>query len=281
MNYGSRIVVNSILCFACSVASLVCPNMAVAQDGPMVTFDIDPASVTLHEPAYAVFAVRNTRTEPVQFDLGFDRKEAFRFAIVRPDGRRVAIPKKGSEGFGRVGKVSVRAGETYTQRLLLNEWYAFDSPGDYTIEISVDATFTTPSGRKLNPSGASVVRSLTVLPRNASVLERICRGLAEAARSGDSVEAQIEAARSLAYVQDPVAVPSPVQVLRTTRALQIYAVDGLARIGDQAAVDALISALSSNDAELKSAVTGGLKRIEAGTRDQAVRNRIQTALRQP
>ena len=53
--------------------------------------------------------------------------------------------------------------ESYSQRLLLTEWYPFELPGDYQIEMSLAATFTTTSGRRVNPQ-LPPARTLSVLP---------------------------------------------------------------------------------------------------------------------
>ena len=82
----------------------------------------------LFDPLYAIFSVQNNTGEVIQLDLGLDRKEAFEFSITSPDG---AVHQTGKlqhdpdGGFGAIGNVSIAPGQTYSQRLLLNEWYDF------------------------------------------------------------------------------------------------------------------------------------------------------------
>ena len=46
---------------------------------------------------------------------------------------------------GLIGFVSVAPGETYSQRLLLNEWYDFSTPGTYTVQLITHLPYGDPS----------------------------------------------------------------------------------------------------------------------------------------
>jgi HEAT repeat protein len=98
--------------------------------------------------------------------------------------------------------------------------------------------------------------------------------------------AAIEAAETLSYVRDPVAVPYLARLLDNGKNVEWLAVYGLERVADISAVDALISQLNSRATETNSRATetrmlalAALRRIEETTSDPTIRQRIEGARR--
>src|SRR5262245_54380473 len=102
------------------------------------------AGAGLFEPVYATFSVQNNTNTPLQFDLGLNAKDVFAFSVTSPDGRvhqTCKLQYDPDGALGTVGFVSVAPGQTYSQRLLLNEWYDFPSPGTYTVRLMTNLEF--------------------------------------------------------------------------------------------------------------------------------------------
>lgn len=127
-----------------------------------------PASLTLHEPVLVDFAVENASAEPVQFDLGDNRRALF---VVKVEGPRGVLPDAvvHDTGLMRRGLVTVKANERYTQQLLLNDWFAFQDPGQYDIQIQLHTRIVgTPEARAaLDKASRSTDSEQAALARDA------------------------------------------------------------------------------------------------------------------
>lgn len=101
----------------------------------------------------------------------------------------------------------------------------------------------------------------------------------DAIAAAPSPPGELDSDDTLAYIEDPVAVPYLARLLdEKAWASTTYAL-GLGRIGDGPAVEALISHLSSvSDAE-KPIVRAVLSGVEGRTSDPQIRERIKAALR--
>ena len=247
---------------------------ARASDGRVdVSFSAEHSSVTLHEPDYILLSIRNGLSEQIEFDLGLNKKICCEFSIIGPDGKEIRIPRLKQEGFGLSGKHSLASIGTYTQRLLLNEWYQFLSPGTYTVKASLDVTFRTASGLRVR-SNFSGSMTQHILPRDEDQLRRICVDLTSEALGAPSLQRRKDAAFALGYVLDPVGVPFLGQLLADGRVVQAYGAVGLSRIGNDEAIGILISNLNVKDPELLSMIVLELRQVEGRTRDQWLRDRI-------
>jgi hypothetical protein len=95
---------------------------------------IENPNIRLQEPVILNFLVTNNLAEAIKLDLGADRKEAFLFWIVKPYGRKTQLPNFRGEDITRTGIVSIESQQTFSQRLLLNQWIQFSTPGRYILE---------------------------------------------------------------------------------------------------------------------------------------------------
>jgi hypothetical protein len=249
---------------------------AQMSDEVNVSFSLAETRFSLHEPIILDFAVRNGSPRPVKLGLGQDRKEAFRFAITRPGGRRVELPPLTRDGISEVGDVQVAPQQTYAQRLLLNEWFDFDTPGQYVIEARL-ADPARANGAAA-PAEKGFRATVEVGPRDAERLRQVSAALAEKVTEADSYAEAAEAALVLSHIRDTAAVPSLEKALTAKLGVEPIVIEGLERVGDGEAVKVLISALSSPTGETSLLARSALSRIEQTTPDPTLRERIHRAL---
>jgi len=249
---------------------------------------LEAPQVGLHEPIYALFSVENRLDESIVADFGNENlngmeKRSFAFSITGPDGRAIPIPPPPiyAEFFGNDARFVIKPQTTFTRRFLLNEWYEFPATGDYKVEVQSNVTFYSAAGRTIQPPEAPKTFLVRVGPRNETRLTRICSDLANQVVSAKNVEDLFQAIKTLSQVQDPVAVPYLRSVLEgnSPAILSYSVVPALGRIGNPEAADALISALSSKDADMRLMSVNILRKLEASTTDAKLKARIQDALR--
>jgi HEAT repeat protein len=106
-------------------------------------------------------------------------------------------------------------------------------------------------------------------------LRSTCAKLAEDSLKSDWV-ARHQAALTLSYIEDPIAVPFLKRVLKEGEGGSIvdYAVDGLVRIATLEAVDALMDAARTNTS-LQNRIRVGLQNVELTTQDGKVKAHIR------
>jgi curli biogenesis system outer membrane secretion channel CsgG len=210
----------------------------------VVSYSLAKSQLTLHEPVILNFTVENRPAQPIKLDLGQDRKGGFSFTIKRPDGSDVQLPQFRKEGIARIGKLSLEKGQTYTQKLLLNEWFDFAAPGKYEIAVRLTNPIQTQEG--MNVTEATEFRAaMQIEPRDAKQLKQVCAGLVNQINNSTSYEEAAEAALTLSYIKDSVAVPYLKEALVSGHMVEPIAVAGLERIGGNEAVEALTSALKT------------------------------------
>jgi hypothetical protein len=245
---------------AIAVASLVIaiplPCQSRGTSRVSVSFLPPSEGVTLHEPVLLEFSIRNGLREPIQFDLGLNRNSRFIYAIVDPQGVTHRVGPLRETGFGAIGKITLPAGRTFSEKLLLDVWFQFPQPGEYSVKPELAFSVQRAGGNAV-PVGAPSPLSVNVEPRDAKRLEAVCDRLAEAAISPDAAKA-LEAAAALSYVVDPIAVPFLAKVTRRDELLRYAAVEGLGRVADAYGLDAVLSALGPDRAALERDVRAAL-----------------------
>jgi hypothetical protein len=243
------------------------------------SFTLSVSDITLNEPVFVDFLVHNRLSEIISFDLGHNCKSNFEFTITEPKGSIIHAPKLSEEGLGRLGKISLKPNEKYTQRLVVNEWYQFIEPGDYKIEIKLANYIITQSGAIVEPEPPSPL-SIHIYPRNPKQLSQICQNLSRMAIESSNVEEVTEASLSLSHVRDPIAVPYLERGLRKGRLSWQYAIPGLARIANAEAIEVLISIMKNQDPESGSALARFvLSEIKEKIPDSMLKEKIERALR--
>ncbi|HEV2386361.1 MAG TPA: hypothetical protein VGS20_03800 [Candidatus Acidoferrales bacterium] len=245
-----------------------------------VRFRLDRPVITLHEPVVLEFSVRNDLAQPVTLDLGPGFVGRFRLGLVGPDGQTVQVgtspPGDAGGGLYTLGRVTVQPGQEYRQRIVLNQWLEFRSVGMYSLAAELPRGIDLAGGVSLPPQ--KVRLRLEVRLRDAAALRRLCDELAARVESAQGVADASEPALELSYVDDPVAVPYLARVLAAPGLVEGVAIDGLERVGNQAAVEALIPALESKRDGVGILAREALGRLTRRTSDPALRKRIQEAL---
>ena len=215
-------------------------------------------STGLNEPIFFDLTVSNRNAvDAVGLDLGLNQKANLELSITAPDGA-VLTRKLPAEGFGASGEVTLAPAGVFTERLFLNEWYGFPQTGTYRLKLTLldDADA---GGTADRPSAEF---SVQILPRSPAELERVSRELADKALKAPTLEESMDAASALSYIRDPLAVDSLVRLLQPRSLVENYAVDGLGRIGNAAAIAALDAAQDHPDGDVRAAARSTLGALQ-------------------
>jgi hypothetical protein len=245
-----------------------------------VGYRFQDASVVLNEPIVLLFSVHNGLAEPVTLTLGGQQTQFFQFSLTTPDGRTLQSSRNPGDYvsvvvFGPI-KTTVAPGADYQQPILVNEWFKFDIVGTYVLVGELTTGIETSDGTVL-PSAAKTVR-LQGRPRNAARLENICATLAREVEDSLSVEKWQFPARMLSSINDPIAVPYLGQVLATNSGTSYLVVPSLERIGNDAAVNVLVSALRNSSGDVAPKARQSLRRIQERTESPILKERISQVL---
>lgn len=237
-------------------------GVASSQD-VVVSFALRQSAVSLHEPVLIEFSIHDGLTEAIQFDLGHNRRSNFQFTITKPGGRRVQVPRLSEGGLGLVGRLSLEPGGEYTQKLLLDEWYQFSEPGNYKVEAKLVDRIETLAGMRVRTRLSEQI-PLNIQPRNPNRLNEVCRSLARSVIESPTFEARAEAASTLSYVRDLVAVPYLGRVAREGGPLAGTAIKGLARVANVEGLERVMRDLNPSDPKLESSIKLELRYIQLG-----------------
>jgi hypothetical protein len=195
---------------------------------------------TLHEPVIITVTIENRLQESVTIDLGADRKANYRFVLTGSTGTQTAGRPffKGVDAVSASGRVTIHGGQRYVQDLLLNEWFDFEAPGLYTLQMRVNAPLRTESGVTLEPF--AVTTPVEILSRDEPALRATLDRLVNAASSPGPHTDWMEAASALMSVSDPIAIPYIREVLKSTTMADAIIIPKLAYVpGD--AVKAMLN----------------------------------------
>lgn len=238
-------------CAAAIVSVLVA---AVCSAAPQVEFELRLAAeeVTLHEPVWLDLTIHNRSAEAVEVDLGHNARNHLAFVVRTPDGTRLVLPQTDDQGFGPTGRVTIEPGRSHTRRYLLNEWYAFPLSGMYVIEVALNGP-PRMGYRSITRTAPQSV-TLTVTPRDEARLDAVAKQLAAVAIDEKNAAMRMAAASALSRIDDPVAVPHLIRLLRSRSWSRAEAARGLARIDTPAARAALAEALEDPDPEFRTLV---------------------------
>jgi hypothetical protein len=232
-----------------------------------VAFSFPEPVAQANAPVYLDVKLQNNARDRLRIYLGQHGKWNYDFTIVEPDGTRTLAPPYRQYGPGPSGNITLGPHETRVRRLLLNEWYVFRKPGEYTVSVKLASLLRTTTSTSWQAEFSDKL-TLRVEPRNPERLKETCENLAAAAVAPDSPHAgqAAEAAFTLSYVVDPIAVPYLARVLKEgAMAARENAVRGLARVGTADAVEILRSNLTTTDPALKVQIESALSQIRPGT----------------
>jgi hypothetical protein len=242
-----------------------------------ISFSLEKAQISLNEPIFLNFVLQNNSEQNVNLDLGQDLKEGFKFTVKFPDGSELMLPQLSHQGIARRGNITIKPDQTYTQKLLLNQWTEFNVPGKYILK-----------GHLANPRTAKISEftfdsnftvDINITPRNPKKLEDVSDALAQSILETDSHEKKSEAALALSYVKDAVAVPYLEKVLTSDKMVKPIIMKGLARIGNKESVQILIDVIKNNpNSEDALLARSALQRIENKSSDADTKRLIREIL---
>jgi len=253
------------------------------QEGPKsqdvsITYELPEQKVSLHEPIILVFKVKNGTEDAIHLDLGEDRKGGFQFGLTTPDGRKISLALPMREGPSRVGSFDIRTGESYSEKLVINEWYNIKAPGRYELEGHlIQPIVGVHSALSKKDGGFRAVLEIT--PRDELALTKACDTLSNQIDASNSYQDAADAAFALTYAEDPACVPFLRRALFSQKLVEPLAINGLEKIANEAAIRVLIEALRMKTADYAALARASLVRIQSETAGTALKEEINQALK--
>jgi hypothetical protein len=265
----------SLLVMATAAATIHAPKAPKEVD---VHFSFQENVVTLHEPVVVFFKVHNGLSQPITVTVGALVRQFFDFTLTTPNGQvlhkdpfggQVDIVTAGN------GKITVAPGADYHEPLVMNQWFPFASQGTYSLTSRLTSDIETSDG---SFQAESQTAQLRVTPRDPARLNKICAELAKQAQIATTVDAAQFPARALSYVDDPIAVHYLARVLSAHTLAYEKTVQGLERIGNDEAVEVLLSALNENWGDIAELATTSLGRMQDRIANPGLRETVKKAV---
>jgi hypothetical protein len=264
------IMMSAINCGSAAPRSVVKPPLDIS-------FNFDGNSITLHEPLILQFKVHNGLESPIALNLGMNTIQFFDFVLTSPQGEIISGRQQSSWGLNsQPGKLVIAPGEDYHQELLLNRWFDFSSAGRYFLTARLNTA--------IDIDGSSVATSpvtnldFEIGPRDTSRLTKVCSDLFQQISSANGVEAGQEPALKLSYINDPVAVPYLRDVLMHHYFDYHIAIEGLERIGNDAAIEALLLGQNDNYSDVADLARQSLSRMQGRISNPKLLDAVKRAL---
>jgi non-ribosomal peptide synthetase component F len=243
-----------------------------------VRFDFQDKVVSLHEPVVLLFKVHNGLSQPITVKVGALVRQYFDLVLTTPNGQ--VLHKDPFEGLVDIvtsgnGTVVIEPGDDYKEPLVMNKWFPFAAQGTYTLTSRLTSDIETADGTFQAESRTAQLR---VNPRDPARLSKICEELEKQAEGAQTAEAARYPTLALSYVEDPIAVPYLARLLSSHALLSDTAVVGLARIGNDAAIEVLLSALNDSWGNIDDAATRSLAQIQDRIADPRLKETVQRAV---
>jgi HEAT repeat protein len=235
-----------------------------------VGFTPDKAECVFGEPVFVTFSAKNLSDKPYGFFVGGDirgsvRHNNFRITAVDADGQPVKDPYSYDHFGGPGNDVVLESGESYTERLYLGFWCAFDKPGVY--DVRCERTLTADGLEpKYSPAPIVTTFKLNILPFDREKVRAVIAGLGKKLREGDQ-QAVYEATLALSEIDDEAVIPHlTVSLTKGDFQNRLPAVKGLSRFSTDVAADALIIALKDPDYVVGEAAGEALRKNKMANR---------------
>ncbi|MBI4164989.1 MAG: HEAT repeat domain-containing protein [Acidobacteria bacterium] len=239
---------------------------AHAQGTILVEFSIPPDSAfQVGSPVYFDTIVQNTSIDTVRVNMGHHGKWNYEFILLNPDGTTFAVPPYRKIGAGPKGIITVEPGRTRSRRMVFNDWYTIAQPGEYTLKVRLTILLSSSANVSWQKEFFDDMK-IVVAPRDPEKLKATCEKLAEAALGTADADAASDASLALSYVVDPLAVPFQARVLKEgSPGARANAVQGLSKIGNREALEALRAGLVNADPDLKAKIESALTQLRPGS----------------
>jgi hypothetical protein len=239
------------------------------------------STMTLHEPVVVLFSVHNGLSRSITLTLGAQGRQFFQSSLTTPDGQVIEssflLPGQVANvaTFGS-GKVEVAPGADYQQMLSMNQLFGFNTPGTYLLTSQLTTSIEVAGYASLSPQSQTI--RLVIKPRDTARLEKVCADLARQVATAKGVEEEREPALELSYVDDPIAVPYLAQVLSRHMFNYHLAIPGLERIGNEAAVEVLLSTLGDDYGDMADLARQALTRMQDRISNPNLKETVKRAL---
>jgi hypothetical protein len=250
-----------------------------SRNGLAIEYKLLSTSATLHEPILLRVTISNYRDNVARVNLGQDRRQAFELSIGKPDGKVVTLSLDLHEGASRLPVVEIAPGDSYTETLVLDQWFLFPEVGNYRIKVHLVRVQGSKEELPVDFGSWSALPSVDVLPRDPARLIALCEELKVKLETSNVYAELGEAGLELSYVDDPIAVPYLQEMaLLKYGMLAVLAAEGLERVDGDAGVEALIALSKESRVEIKSPARYSLWQLGQTTKDPALKERIRQAL---
>lgn len=284
MMRAREVAIPAILSLYCLLLAMTAAAGADQRDVPKVPkqievhFRFQEKEVTVHEPVVVLFEVHNALSQPITVTVGALVRQFFDFSLTTPDGKmlrkdpfggQVDIVTAGS------GKITVEPGSEYKEPIVLNQWFPFTSQGTYSLTSKLTSEVETADG---SFQAESETAQLRVHQRDAVRLNKICAELEKQEEIASAVATAQFPAQALSYVDDPVAVPYLARMLSAHTLAYAKAIPGLERIGNDEAVEVLLSALNENYADIAELATTSLGRMQDRIANPRLKETVRNAV---
>lgn len=218
---------------------------------------LEKTVISAGEPVILDIAVQNPSATALDVDPGYDW-ENVEIKVVDPDGRSWTRPPAAPrQGMKFSNAVHLDAGAATTIWVVANDWFKFDEPGAYQIEVVLRGTLR---------SGATAHLSLRVQQKNPDALKAACSALLERVSNSQTSSESLVAAKALSDVNDSVVVPYLAAALKR-REFVPQMISALARLNTDEALNALAEASKSHDPETSSQARAALSALRHPTSD--------------
>lgn len=265
-----------------NITSITTPNQDNSKTGNnvQISFSLVYSQIVLHQPIILTFSIQNKLEKSISLDLGENFKEGFLFTIIFPDGRISRLPQLKSEGIARTGNLLLKPKDTYTQEILLNEWTEFPTTGKYVVGGQLANFIKTDAGETVIVDSSFSI-GIEIQPENAADLKKFCDRLFERLIQSKGYAEAAEAALTLSYVKDPVAVPFLQEALMSNKMVESVIINSLRDRGGAESVEVLIDAMNRKpNSEMVMQAKSALNWIDAHTADATLKAKIKQALSQ-
>jgi HEAT repeat protein len=228
-------------------------------------FEPDNSQIILGQPLFITFKVTNRSEKQYRFFVGGDnrgsvRHNNFHITAVNAYGDTVKDPYSYRNFGGKGNNVVLKFGESYSERLFLGHWCAFEDTGTYTVACSrklIDI------GEEPRHKDVPVTSSfdLTIAPYDEKRMRKVIAEWGKKIQYGNEDELY-EASLALASICDEQVIPHLARSLsRGDFRNQNPAIQGLAQFPSNEAADALLAALKVPDYMVRDKGGEALKKI--------------------
>jgi len=243
------------------VVTFTLPCFCAAQVSYVARFSLEREKFLLGEPVFCDFTIKNTGARTIQFTyrspsrvLNRELEQEPRFRVRDESGRALPDPAPqpcgGAKGSAVYGTVTLPAGQTHTERWLLNQWARFPAPGRFRVRaerrlplLAVDPATGMPSARPVAYALALNEFSFELEPAAQSQLESAFQPYVKLL-DDPKTSNKDEAFLVVTTLPQPFLLPKLEGIVNAPAAMQgldrRQVLEGLARLGTPAAWEAIL-----------------------------------------